>query len=300
MPVKLEMTWDFDNRRWRKLHRGRRYVVSCRQLGVPETKEASFRAANEWWERKLAEVEALQPPSPHQPVVDELRRREAWSRRHDPGSAGLLAAEIREVSGLGEGELHPSLAREGYLGSPSARAVWADRLARQPEELVPREPHSGGPGPPGGWEGQEARVKAGAMAPGSLRNNSDCIKRFREFAGEGMPVGGIDEDLIERFFGHLLGEIGEVSKAYAMKCFGVARAFIRYAVERGLVPQPPGTLDKRVGSVQPSPPPPGPGRSRTLNARGVPATDGACDRPDPAAPHADGKLRHDPRSTSPS
>ena len=27
-------------------------MVSCRQLGVAETKEASWKAANEWWERE--------------------------------------------------------------------------------------------------------------------------------------------------------------------------------------------------------------------------------------------------------
>ena len=243
MPVKLDMTWDPANRRWRKLHRGSRYVVSCRQLGVPETKDASFRAANLWWGRKLAEIEARQPRRPHQDTVEELRRREAWSLRHDPGSAGRLSSEIQEIERLDDGDLHPSLVREGYLGSPVARAVWEDRLSRQPEEPVPSDLTVGVQ--IDRWlDGQEARVKAGATAPGTWWNNRYCIARFRAFAGEATPARAVDEDLLERFFNHLLGEIGAVSKAYAMKCFGVSRAFIRYLVERGLAPQP-RNLDSR-------------------------------------------------------
>ncbi len=88
-------------------------------------------------------------------------------------------------------------------------------------------------------------MKAGATAPGTWRNNKDAIARFRRFAGEGSDVRDINEDLVERYFTHLLGEIGTLSKAYAMKCFGVSRGFIRYAVERGLIPQP-RNLDSRA------------------------------------------------------
>ena len=244
MPVKLEMTWGPRNRRWRKLHLGRRYVVSCRQLGVPESKDASFRAANAWWEAKLAEIEAGQPARPYAVAVEELRRREAWSLRHERETAARLATEIQEVERLEDGELHPSLVREGSLGSPAARAVWADRLSRQAGSTTPHNLTIGGQ--IDRWlEGQEARVKAGATAPGTLRNNTDCVARFRRFAGEGTDVRDINEDLVERYFNHLLGEIGTLSKSYAMKCFGVSRAFIRYSVERGLVPQP-RNLDSRA------------------------------------------------------
>src|SRR5262249_52435911 len=52
MPKKYRMTWVPSSRRWRKIHQGKLHLVSCRQLGVPETKEASWRAANEWWDRQ--------------------------------------------------------------------------------------------------------------------------------------------------------------------------------------------------------------------------------------------------------
>ena len=43
--------------RWRKLHRGKVYVISCKELGAPPTKEGSYQAANAWGERKRAEIE---------------------------------------------------------------------------------------------------------------------------------------------------------------------------------------------------------------------------------------------------
>jgi hypothetical protein len=43
------------------------YSVSCRQLEVAESKEASWQAANRWWESKKAEIDARPtPPQPEQ------------------------------------------------------------------------------------------------------------------------------------------------------------------------------------------------------------------------------------------
>ncbi len=58
------MTWEPTRRRWWKQYRNRRYVVSCRQLDSPETKEGSYQAANAWWMAKKAEVDGKLPPHP--------------------------------------------------------------------------------------------------------------------------------------------------------------------------------------------------------------------------------------------
>jgi hypothetical protein len=56
------MTWIDSRQRWMKMYRGKRYVISCKALKVASTKEASYQAANEWWEKKVAEIDA-QPPA---------------------------------------------------------------------------------------------------------------------------------------------------------------------------------------------------------------------------------------------
>jgi hypothetical protein len=60
------MTWDPGRRRWAKMYRGHRYVVSCKALAMPENKHESYQAANTWWERKQAEIDGrdYQPPDP--------------------------------------------------------------------------------------------------------------------------------------------------------------------------------------------------------------------------------------------
>lgn len=57
MPRSELMTWQSRQRRWIKKHRGKQYVVSCRQLGTAATKDASLQAANEWWKQRQKELD---------------------------------------------------------------------------------------------------------------------------------------------------------------------------------------------------------------------------------------------------
>jgi hypothetical protein len=59
---KEEMTWVASQRRWTRMHNGKRYYISAKKLGCPETKEASVAAANRYWIAKQAELDAQ--PSP--------------------------------------------------------------------------------------------------------------------------------------------------------------------------------------------------------------------------------------------
>jgi hypothetical protein len=60
MPVNLHMTW-VPGRRWTKKFDGKWYAISCRKLGVPATKDASWRAANDWWENQQRSIETAPP-----------------------------------------------------------------------------------------------------------------------------------------------------------------------------------------------------------------------------------------------
>jgi integrase len=76
------MSWDGKNRRWLKEYtppsgQRKKYAVSCRQLGVPESKDASYQAANRWWEAKKAELDAAHRPVPRPPLpMEDVLR--AW------------------------------------------------------------------------------------------------------------------------------------------------------------------------------------------------------------------------------
>ncbi len=74
------MTWIPSRRGWMKEYRGRKYAVSCRQLGTPETKDGSYQAANAWWEAKRLETDstararlpAPRTPAPMEDIVSAL------------------------------------------------------------------------------------------------------------------------------------------------------------------------------------------------------------------------------------
>src|SRR6516164_7280312 len=75
------MSWEPSRRRWWKMFRGKRFVVSCRQLGVAhETKEASYQRANEWWLAKKIEIDGAHPNAAQ---IQEQTRRLQWSEQHD-------------------------------------------------------------------------------------------------------------------------------------------------------------------------------------------------------------------------
>jgi hypothetical protein len=79
MPAAYLMAWEPTRRRWWKQYRNNRYVVSCRQLKAPETKEGSYRAVNAWWLAKRAEVDGHTEPAEHQHILDELALRRDWA-----------------------------------------------------------------------------------------------------------------------------------------------------------------------------------------------------------------------------
>src|SRR5205807_1714392 len=94
------MTWVSSTCRWAKWYRGKNYAVSCDQLGCPRTKEGSWRQANEWWNRKQAEITAREPapaPHPHQSALNDLACKLEWAALHAPDEAAQLRAVAQEV-----------------------------------------------------------------------------------------------------------------------------------------------------------------------------------------------------------
>src|ERR1700737_4030637 len=79
MAKKLHMTWVAGSRRWRKLYKGKWYSISCKQLGTDETKEASWKAANEWWEEQQR-LSDTAPPTEEEKRVNAFK---VWSMVQD-------------------------------------------------------------------------------------------------------------------------------------------------------------------------------------------------------------------------
>jgi integrase len=89
MPASYEMSWDARNRRWHKMHRGQRFVVSCRQLRTPETKEGSYHQANIWWRQKLSEIESQATSTLYQPIIQALEDQKVREQEQGKDTSAL-------------------------------------------------------------------------------------------------------------------------------------------------------------------------------------------------------------------
>ena len=244
MAIQDLMTWEPRKDRWRKIYKRKLYTISCYQLGVLSTKEASYKAANAWWLAKKTEIDGAAPAS-H--VIDELQKRRDWCLLHGEARQAVdYDAAISEVRGwraedvqfdAAQQEISLPLSEIWQRIATPASEVWHDRIERDRPESISNDLTVRGQAER--WlAGQEVKVKAGTLAPGTLRNNADCLAHFRNFVGDLSPVNSIGEDRLEAYFLHLIERLADFSRDYALKCFGTARAFIRYLVEKDLIPFP--------------------------------------------------------------
>jgi integrase len=102
MPKKFLMNWQTDKSRWRKMHSGKWYFVTPKELGCGGTKEASWKAANIWWNARLATISG--------PILDQANStllkllehqgtsiKDAIITLNDKCESGKLAAKVLEV-----------------------------------------------------------------------------------------------------------------------------------------------------------------------------------------------------------
>ncbi|HEY7427681.1 MAG TPA: hypothetical protein VH682_25850, partial [Gemmataceae bacterium] len=74
MPRRELMSWEGSpNFRWVKMHKGVRYRVTCEELQTQRTKEGSIVKANEWWRKKILELEGDQEPDEYTRFFDEIK-----------------------------------------------------------------------------------------------------------------------------------------------------------------------------------------------------------------------------------
>ena len=251
---------------------GRRYYVSCRQLGVkPETKEASLRAANQWWRDTQASIDlayaAAHPP--YQPAPFE----DVASALHGGRWANL--AELREMLRRLPGEPAATVPLEEIAPTALAGAL-GDLLLRSilhgeplPDTLLSGLPparaqqirdavtmlRGGNTAAPGrtvadmvsSWLAKlRHQVAVGGMSGDRLRNIRSILAHFAAFVGETADVSTITAEVLDGFHSFCLSKIAETqwSPAYAKEVFASVRQWIRYLVQLGAI-SPPANLHAR-------------------------------------------------------
>ena len=110
--------------RWRKTYKGVAYVVTCAELeAMVHTQDGSYKLANEWWRKKLAEIDgptvtekllqevAAVPPDEMSRVIDQAM---IYKRILAEGPMGTPTAEQAERI-IGVGPIDDDRRREDFL-----------------------------------------------------------------------------------------------------------------------------------------------------------------------------------------
>lgn len=226
MAKRYLMTWIPGSRRWRKVYNGKVYVVSCRQLGVPDTKDASWKAANEWWQeqQKLADI----PPED-----DRMQR------------AARVSALVRDFAKLDDGARREAI--EALLGEGAYDSLKAQAAGVVSAITVP-EPSRSVRVQVDGWQLLLRGVcQSGQMSEGRFDAYCRNIRAFTDWIGEDAAIDAIDEAKLENFFTYLSAKVGagEYSPNYAHTLLMTAKQFISRLAELRLIPLPGNIRSRR-------------------------------------------------------
>jgi hypothetical protein len=193
MAIRMLMSWVPSRKRWTKKYQGKMYAVSCSALGVPGTKDASWRAANAWWVKKQAELDAAKAPA--NALASSL--------------AALAAMEVYRETGT----LPRSVQVEGY-GVPPTRVNFPAQLQAEGEALA-------GPvlaaldrmtadAPTESTVGGRAQVWYAALRSGKGVARYSTYRRnlevFLDHVGRSTPIDALDSFTLERWHSLLNAE----------------------------------------------------------------------------------------------
>lgn len=226
MPKSYQMTWVPETRRWTKFHRGKRYFVSCRQLGVPETKDASWRAANEWWGRQKDILE--------QPVEDTRTAR-----------AMQVDRLVKDFSKLDDDARREAV--EALLGAGSFDAL-KSQAGNMLASIEPSSPERAVAAQIDAWKTLLKGVtQSGQMSEGRYDAYVRNIGTFTAWIGPEAAIDSIDEGRLEAYFNHLTQKVsaGDYSPNYAHTLLMTAKQFIARLAELKLIALPGNIRSRR-------------------------------------------------------
>jgi integrase len=152
----FEMSWEgHPNYRWVKYYKGNRYRVSCKTLGLPESKQDSYQGANRWWRVKKAEIDTPVLEEEHERALRDIDRKIRHAGTHLPevlpelrkARAEILASDPWSIGFHNEAEIAKNLATAKLFGIEVAdsvppeviqqffgdRQIWAERFSRSGE-----------------------------------------------------------------------------------------------------------------------------------------------------------------------
>ena len=236
------MTWVPSRKGWLKKYQGKMYSVSCRQLGTPETKEASYRQANDWWEKKLAELTG--------PERENTAR--VLAKAEELVALDAQAAALRSITDL-----------LTQLQGHKLADVVLERLGGFPGKLrtalAPVEPtQTVGVQVAKFQEGLRLAVQTKQIDVSRYSAYKRDSDTFCAWFGGDRAVKDINEDAVDGFFQYLMGRVaaGEWSPHYAASIWGAFKMMVSRWAERKLLPMPSNLRSRAYRIVKPVKTPP--------------------------------------------
>lgn len=239
MLAKTELTWEQSTHRWKKVYKGRAYTVSCKALGVPPTKLESYQAANEWWAAKRIGIDGNVPPLPNAQHLDLLSKRLAWAQAHGRQDlTNSLEDKIDSVRSDDTGELIGNI---DAFDVPSVvvhlieSATWKERLDGENKSLTPPD-RAVGAQVERYLALERVRAESDQLSISEFDTIRRCLHAFRDHIGKSNTVTILDADRWEGWWSHLMTLA--ISVEYKKKRLRIARTFVSWLAEKGLIPVP--------------------------------------------------------------
>jgi integrase len=238
MPATCEMSWEARSRRWWKQRDGKRFVVSCRQLkkqgylpaDAPETKEGSYKAANQWWNDRVSGRVGFDRTGEE----EVERRKRVWAARTGlelPPEGRTIAEYVKIAETFGvvvPPDLDPVVARMLF----GDERIWADRFRRERQRAAPTEESVGKL--IDDYLGLfRSRNRAGEISAAEANDAHYALLAFRDWVGAGASVKGIDYALMERWWLETLK--AGVSVPTKRKRLRFPKGFVKWLARRGMV-----------------------------------------------------------------
>jgi integrase len=223
--------------RWVKMFKGVRYRVTCQELGAMVwTKEATAKAANEWWRKKLAE---LTGPTPLERVVTNLGQ-----VAQDRAEAAKVTTAVLAGGGNPGRILLEYLLQSG--GTPEEMTRACEAIPRDEQGQLEalgklQEALGTAPVPADFSVATQAElfldvVRLSIRKPGTFGDLAYYVRgKIQTFLGANTDVRAINEDTVERFYKELR-KAGSPSVQF--KVWAHFKRFLTYLWSKGRIELP--------------------------------------------------------------
>jgi hypothetical protein len=250
-------------------------------LLIDDTKTGSYPAANAWWSKKENEIEAERKKTerpvsaleqlalsyaaltrPDLPTtIEEFREadvvlHECFPESNDGGPPyqlrAVLLSLLKDVLFKGQ-----PLPEELVKALPPARVqqVVEGVKAIRSEPTAPPDKAVAAHVDRWIWL-QQDKVAVGQLAPGRANNLRIYLNHFRDYLGADSAIEAVDADKIQGFYSWCLERVRQRqqdptgkagwSSIYAQKVFDVARVFVKFLWESGVIELLPRNVNSRA------------------------------------------------------